>query len=70
VRIPALITAIGGFRRFPGKTLLILGGNPLIAWTVDVAGGIPELSDILASTDDPTIAAASSEWRAFYQEVK
>lgn len=56
MRILAVITARGGSKRLPGKNGRMLAGRPLIAWSVEVATGIPELCDILVSTDDPTIA--------------
>jgi N-acylneuraminate cytidylyltransferase len=34
----------------------MLGGRPLIVWSIDVAKGIPEVCDILVSTDDPVTA--------------
>jgi CMP-N,N'-diacetyllegionaminic acid synthase len=65
MRILALITARGGSKRLPGKNIRVLGGKPLIVWSIDVARGIPEICDILVSTDDPTIAAVCSEAGAF-----
>jgi len=56
MRILALITARGGSKRLPGKNTLPLGGKPLLQWTIEVALGLPELCDILVSTDDPGIA--------------
>lgn len=57
MRILALITARGGSKRLPGKNIRVLGGKPLIVWSIDVARGIPEICDILVSTDDPEIAS-------------
>ena len=34
----------------------MLNRRPLIVWSIDVAKGIPEICDILVSTDDTTIA--------------
>ncbi len=56
MRILALITARGGSKRLPGKNIRMLGGKPLIVWSIDVAKGIPEVCDILVSTDDNAIA--------------
>ncbi len=56
MRILGLITARGGSKRLPGKNIRLLGGRPLIAWSVDVAKGIPDICDILVSTDDAAIA--------------
>ncbi|MFZ5875366.1 MAG: cytidylyltransferase domain-containing protein [Nitrospirota bacterium] len=56
MRILALIAARGGSKRVPGKNLRRLGGKPLIVWSIDVAKGVPEICDILVSTDAPNIA--------------
>ena len=57
MKILALITARSGSTRLPGKNIRLLGGKPLIAWSIDVARDIPEICDILVSTDDPAIAS-------------
>lgn len=59
LRILALIPARGGSKRLPGKNKRLLGGKPLIVWSIEAAQGIPEICDILVSTDDPEIAAIS-----------
>ena len=51
--------ARGSSKRIPRKNLLLLGNRPLIAWPVDAANNIPEVCDILVSTDDPEIAAVA-----------
>jgi CMP-N,N'-diacetyllegionaminic acid synthase len=61
MRILALIPARGGSKRLAGKNIRILGNKPLIHWSIDVAKGIPEICDILVSTDDAEIAATSKE---------
>lgn len=65
MRILALITARGGSKRLPGKNIRVLGGKPLVVWSIDVARNIPEICDILVSTDDPAIAAVCSEAGAY-----
>jgi CMP-N,N'-diacetyllegionaminic acid synthase len=65
LNILALIPARGGSKRLPGKNLRSLGGRPLIVWTAAAALGIPEIVDVLVSTDDPTIrdvAVAAGAW--------
>lgn len=61
MKILALITARGGSKRLPRKNIRVLGGKPLINWTIDVAKKIPEICDVLVSTDDAEIAAISIE---------
>lgn len=55
MKLLTLITARGGSKRIPGKNLRILGGKPLICWSIDIAKKISQISDILVSTDDPDI---------------
>jgi CMP-N-acetylneuraminic acid synthetase len=61
MRILALIPARGGSKRLPGKNIRMLGGKPLIVWSIDVAKNIPEICDILVSTDDFDIAQFCKE---------
>lgn len=61
MKILALILARGGSKRLPGKNIRLLGGKPLIVWSIDVVKHIPEICDILVSTDDPAIAVVSKE---------
>lgn len=65
MKILALIPARGGSKRLPGKNIRVLGDKPLIVWSIDVAKGIPEICDILISTDDPAIADVCSEAGAY-----
>jgi CMP-N,N'-diacetyllegionaminic acid synthase len=65
VRILALITARGGSRRVPGKNIRVLGGSPLIVWSIDVAKGISDICDTLLSTDDSEIAEIGRRAGAF-----
>lgn len=55
MRILVLILARGGSKRLPGKNIRVLGGRPLIDWSIDTGKLIPEVCDILVSTDDPEI---------------
>lgn len=65
MRILALIAARSGSKRLPGKNIRPLGGKPLIVWSIHVAKEIPEICDILISTDDPAIAAICKEFGAY-----
>lgn len=56
MRFLALITARAGSKRVPGKNTRLLGGRPLLTWSIDAARGIPDICDILISTDDEAIA--------------
>jgi CMP-N-acetylneuraminic acid synthetase len=61
MKILALIPARGGSKRLPGKNIRMLGGKPLIVWSINAARDIPEICDILVSTDDPAIAAVCKD---------
>lgn len=65
MRVLALIVARGGSKRLPGKNIRMLGGKPLIAWSIEAAKGIPEICEILVSTDNSEIAAACSAAGAY-----
>jgi len=65
LRILALITARGGSKRLPGKNLRMLADKPLIVWSIEGVKGIPEICDILVSTDDAEIAEISKDAGAF-----
>jgi CMP-N,N'-diacetyllegionaminic acid synthase len=56
LKILALIPARSGSKRLPGKNIRPLGDKPLIVWSIDVLKNIPEICDILISTDDVEIA--------------
>jgi len=65
MRILALITARGGSKRLPGKNIRLLGGKPLIVWSIDAAKNVPDICDILVSTDDLLIAKVCKEAGAY-----
>lgn len=65
MRILALIPARGGSKRLPGKNVKRLGGMPLIVWSINAAKNIPEICDIIVSTDDLTIANVCKEVKAY-----
>ena len=60
-RILAVIPARGGSKGIPFKNLALLGGRPLIAWTIAAAKAADGLDRIIVSTDDEKIAAAAME---------
>ena len=65
MKILALILARGGSKRLPGKNIRVLGGRPLIGWSIDIGKLIPEVCDILISTDDPKIQEVAKELGAY-----
>jgi CMP-N,N'-diacetyllegionaminic acid synthase len=52
----ALIPARGGSKRIPRKNLTLLGGKPLIAYTIEAALASTRLARTIVSTDDEEIA--------------
>lgn len=61
MNILALIPARGGSKRLPKKNIKLLGGKPLINWTIDVAKATGKFCDILVSTDDKEIGTVAQE---------
>lgn len=56
MKILAIVPARGGSKRLPGKNIKLLGGRPLIAWTIDAARQSGVIDDVVVSTDDVAIA--------------
>ncbi|MDW7671639.1 MAG: acylneuraminate cytidylyltransferase family protein [Bacillota bacterium] len=63
-RVVALIPARGGSKSVKNKNIKLLGGKPLLAWSIDAAANTPEIDSILVSTEDPTIKAVAREYGA------
>ncbi|HEY7879163.1 MAG TPA: acylneuraminate cytidylyltransferase family protein [Gemmatimonadaceae bacterium] len=57
LRVLAVIPARGGSKGVPRKNARLLGGRPLIEWTVAAALGARTLSRVIITTDDEEIAA-------------
>jgi len=51
-----LITARGQSQGLPRKNIRLVGGKPLIVWTIEAALGCRQLSRVIVSTDDDEIA--------------
>jgi CMP-N-acetylneuraminic acid synthetase len=60
----AFIFARGGSKGMPGKNIRILGGKPLIVWSIEIAMEISEIDRVIVSTDDENIAAVGKEFGA------
>jgi len=70
MKVLALIPARGGSKRLPGKNIRDFGGRPLIAWSVEVVHGIPDICEVLVSTDDAAIAevaVAAGAWVPWFR---
>jgi CMP-N,N'-diacetyllegionaminic acid synthase len=54
--ILAVIPARGGSRGLPRKNLLLIGGKPMIAYTIEAALASRRIDQVVVSTDDDEIA--------------
>lgn len=59
LRSIALVTGRAGSKRLPGKHTMLLGGKPLIHWTVAAGLSARRLSRVIVSTDGEDIARAA-----------
>ena len=55
MNIIAVIPARGGSKGIPGKNIKLLGGKPLIQYTIDAARRVFKDNEIIVSTDDEYI---------------
>jgi N-acylneuraminate cytidylyltransferase len=60
----ALIPARGGSKSIPGKNIKLLGGHPLIAYSIAAAQAAVSITRVIVSTDDPEIAAVARRYGA------
>ncbi len=63
-KILAVIPARGGSKGIPRKNIKLLGGKPLIAWSIEVAKHCPLIDRVIVSTDDKEIANVAREYGA------
>lgn len=64
MRLLGLITARSGSKRIPGKNLRLVGGKPLLAWTVLQACKSNYLTEVVVSTDGEEIASVAKSYGA------
>ncbi|WP_040825057.1 cytidylyltransferase domain-containing protein [Thermanaerovibrio velox] len=55
MRVLGLIPARGGSKRIPGKNVKLLGGKPLIAWTIESAMRSRYIDRVILSSEDQEI---------------
>lgn len=63
-RVLALVPARGGSKGLPGKNLRLLGGHPLVAWSVAAGLQASTPARVLCSTDDDAIAQVALRYGA------
>lgn len=64
MRLLAIIPARGGSKGVPGKNSKLLGGKPLIAYSIEQAIASNSFAKIIVSTDDETIAQIAIHYGA------
>ena len=60
----AFIFARGGSRGLPKKNIRLLGGKPLIAWSIGHALSVKRIERVIVSTDSKEIAAVAKKYGA------
>lgn len=60
----AVVPARGGSKGLPRKNLRLLGGHPLIAYSIAAARASARVDRVIVSTDDPEIAAVARDYGA------
>lgn len=58
----AIIPARGGSKGLPRKNILIAGGRPLVAWTIEAALNAKCVNRVVLSSDDNEIIAVAKEY--------
>lgn len=56
----AIVTARAGSKGVPRKNLRVLGGRPLVAWSVDAGVASTSIDVVVVSTDSPEIRDAAA----------
>jgi len=64
MRAVAFIFARGGSKGLPGKNVRVMGGKPLIAWSIQHALTVKRIERIIVSTDSEEIAAVARDFGA------
>lgn len=61
-KVLGLITARGGSKGVPGKNIRVVGGKPLIAWTIEAGKKSKYLDRLILSSDDETIIEVAQNY--------
>ena len=61
-KILALIPARGGSKGVPRKNIRLLGGKPLLAWTIDAAKKSKYIDRLILSSDDQEIISVAEQY--------
>lgn len=60
-RVLAVVPARGGSKGVPGKNIRVVGGVPLVGWTIAAARASTVLDRVILSSDDPEIIATATQ---------
>ena len=60
----AFIFARGGSKGLPGKNIRLLGGKPLITWSIEHALSVKRIQSVIVSTDSEDIATVARQYGA------
>ncbi len=61
-KVLGLITARGGSKAVPRKNVRMVGGKPLIAWTIEAALTSKTIDHVILSSDDEEIISVAKKW--------
>ncbi|HKY80080.1 MAG TPA: acylneuraminate cytidylyltransferase family protein [Sphingobium sp.] len=64
LRVLAIVPARGGSKGVPRKNLRLVGGKPLVCWTIEAAQASSYLDRVVVSSDDDEICAAAAGYGA------
>lgn len=64
MKVVAFIFARGGSKGLPGKNIRLLGGKPLIAWSIEHAFAVKRIERVIVSTDSEEIAMVARQYGA------
>ncbi|CAM3002324.1 cytidylyltransferase domain-containing protein [Legionella worsleiensis] len=67
-RIFAFIPLRGGSKSIINKNLALLGDKPLLAWPIEIASQVPEIDQVIVSTDNEDIAKSALSYGATIQK--
>lgn len=62
LRVLAIVPARGGSKGVSRKNLRVVGGKPLLAWTIEAARDSRYVDRVVVSSDDDEIMAVASSW--------
>ena len=62
MKVLGIITARGGSKGVPRKNIRLVGGKPLIAWTIEESKKSKYIDRLVLSSEDEEIIRIAKEW--------